>query len=192
MANNIANYKGTVIHIITERLYSRGAPNWNGIGASMVQVYKMVYQLYQKQDVYLEEKRITPDTVTLWQRLKILSGAHLFQRNSSDHSNCFSLDYAGSRFMATPLSSFDSKKIPTFLTKEYSLPTRRILALGRDPFPQVNIYGRQDAHFVMASGGKDDPIAAAKYDSNTRQLVLVDPGQELSSLMRLLSTQRVL
>ncbi|MGA7510991.1 MAG: hypothetical protein WBW72_22140 [Erwinia billingiae] len=191
MTNNIANYKGTGIFIITEHLYSRGAPNWNGIGASMVQVYKMVYQLYQKQDVYLEGNLITPDTVTLWQRLKILSGAHLVQNDASDHQTCFSLDYAGSRFMATPLSSFDSDKIPAFLTKEYSLPTRKILALGSDPFPDVNIYGRKDARFVMASGGKEDPTAAAKYDSNTRQLVLVDPGEELSRLMKLLNTQSV-
>ncbi len=35
MMNNIANYKGTGVFIITERLYSRGVPNWHGIGASM-------------------------------------------------------------------------------------------------------------------------------------------------------------
>ncbi len=105
-----------------------------------------------------------PDSVTLWQRLKILSGAHLVQKDANDPNNIFSLDYAGSRLMATPLSSFNSKKIPAFLTKEYSLPTGRVLALGRDPFPEVNIYGRKDACFAMANGGKDDPTAAAKYD----------------------------
>lgn len=192
MYDNIANYKGTGIFIIVERLYSRGAPNWHGVGASMVQVHKMVYQLYQKQDVYLEGVKVSPDTVTIWQRLKILFGAHLVQRDAADKNTCFSLDYAGSRFMATPLSSIDSKKIPEFLTKEYSLPTGRVLALGRDPFPNVNIYGRPGARFVMARGGKEDPTAAAKYDANTRQMVMVDPGHELSRLMQLLNTQRTL
>lgn len=184
MADNIANYKGTGIFIIVERLYSRGAPNWHGIGASMMQVHRMVYQLYQQQDIFLEGQKITPSTVTLWQRVKILFGADLVQRNSATNSTRFSLDYAGSRFMATPLASIDSKKIPDFLSREYTLPGRNILALGNDPFPNVTIYGRSDAKFVMADGGKGDPTAAAKYDIKTKQLVMVDPGQELPRLMQ--------
>lgn len=93
--NNIESYKGTGIFIIIERIYNRDALNWHGIGASLIQVHKMVYQLYRKQDVYLEGHKITADNISLWQRIKILSGAHLIQHNSVDNDTRFALDYAG-------------------------------------------------------------------------------------------------
>ncbi|WP_017349983.1 hypothetical protein [Pantoea sp. A4] len=190
MTDNIESYKGTGIFIIVERLYNRDAPSWHGVGASMIQVHKMVYQLYRKQDVYFEGEKITPESATLWQRIKILSGAQLVQKNAADNETHFALAYAGSRFRATPLSvaGMDSKNIPGFLTKEYTLPTRKILAYGSDPVPNVNIYGRADASFVMAEGGKGDPTAAAKYDLQTKQIKLVDPVHELPALMRQLAT----
>lgn len=190
MAGSIENYAGTGVFIFVERLYSRDAPNWHGVGASMVQIHKMVYQLYHKQDVYLEGKKIEHDSATVWQRLKILFGADLVQKNAADNSTCFSLDYAGSRFVTTPFSGIDSKKIPDFLTREYTLPGRNVLAFGSDPFPHVSLYGRSDARFVMAEGGKGDPTAAAKYDAKSKQLVMVDPGKELPQLMQRLKTRR--
>lgn len=190
--NNIESYKGTGIFIIIERIYNRDALNWHGIGASLIQVHKMVYQLYRKQDVYLEGHKITADNISLWQRIKILSGAHLIQHNSADNDTRFALDYAGSNFKGTPVNipGLNSKSIPEFLTKEYKLPTGRIMAYGKDPIPNVNLYGRPDIKFVMGSGGKDDPVAAAKYEMSTRQLKPVDPIHELPSLMRELSLLR--
>lgn len=192
MADNIDTYKGTGIFIIVERLYNRDAPNWHGIGASMIQVHKMVYQLYRKQDVLLEGETITPESATWWQRIKILSGAELVQRNAADNDIRFALDYAGSRFNVTPLSlgGLTSKKIPEFLTTEYTLPTRNIMAYGSDPLPNVNLYGRPDTRFIKAGGGRDDPIAAAKYDLRTKQLKLIDPVNQLRTTMRQLASVR--
>ncbi|MBP2168130.1 hypothetical protein J2125_001322 [Erwinia toletana] len=75
-------YKGIGIYVVTERVYNREAPNWHGIGSTMMQVHKMVYQLCKKQDVYMEGEIITPDTTTLWQNLKILFGATLVMKDS--------------------------------------------------------------------------------------------------------------
>ncbi|WP_233598507.1 hypothetical protein [Erwinia sp. 198] len=174
MKTKVTNYKGTGLYIITERLYSRGGPDWHGLGASIVQVHKMVYQLYQRQDIYLEGQKITPDTVTLWQRLKILSGAYLVRRSTANQETCFSLYYAGSRFMATPVSGVSSKK-PAFLTREYKLPGGDVMALGRDPLSDVNIYGRQEARFIMPNSGKDHPVAAAKHDKKPDSLCWSNP-----------------
>lgn len=114
MAGSIENYAGTGVFIFVERLYSRDAPNWHGVGASMVQIHKMVYQLYHKQDVYLEGKKIEPDSATVWQRLKILFGADLVQKNAADNSTCFSLDYAGSRFVIRLSQALIQKKSRIF------------------------------------------------------------------------------
>ena len=194
MADNIDTYKGVGIFIIVERLYSRDSPSWHGIGTALMQVHRMVYQLYRKQDVSLDGERITPESATLWQRIQILSGTQLVQQNSADNVTRFALDYAGSRFMGTPVSigGLKSKKIPDFLTKEYALPTQRIMAYGRDPIPTATLYGRPDAKFVMGSGGKDDPIAAAKYDLKTKQLKLIDPNNELPGMMRQLTSLRAI
>ncbi|CAM3709778.1 hypothetical protein BS639_18380 [Rouxiella silvae] len=190
MADNIPVFKGTGIFIITERIYSRDAPNWHGLGATMLQIHKMVFQLSRKQDSYLDGAKVTSANVTLWQNIRILAGAELLQRDSAGAELEFFMEYSGSRFMATPVSGIDSKKIPSVLTKEYSLPTSEILAFGHDPLPNVNIYGRPDANFMMNDGGKGTPEAAAKYDKKTGQLIMVKPGHELSTLMNKLNKPR--
>ena len=68
--NNIESYKGTGIFIIVERIYNRDALNRHGIGVSLIQVHRMVYQLYRKQDVYIEGQKITEDNISLWKRIK--------------------------------------------------------------------------------------------------------------------------
>ncbi|PIF23735.1 hypothetical protein [Candidatus Pantoea floridensis] len=186
MLNNIDSYKATGIFIIIERIYNRDVPNWHGIGSELVQIYKVVYQLYRKQDLFLDGERITPANASLWDHLKIFAGSELEQQNSKDNETRFALDYAGSEFRTTPLvyPGLNIKSVSTFLTSDHPIPTQRILAFGQDPIPDIKLYGRSDAQFVMANGGKDDPMAAARYDSNSGQLKLLDPIHQLSAVMR--------
>ena len=66
----IGNFTGTGIYIIVERLYDFLSPKWNNIGMSNTQVHRVVYQLYEKADVYLDGQKIDTSTLSLWQRVK--------------------------------------------------------------------------------------------------------------------------
>lgn len=182
---DIDTYKKTGILVFVERLYFRNGPSWHGVGTSSTQVVKCVYQLCVKQDVYLDGEKITPSNATLWQRCKIFFGAQLVQLDSPDKKTSFVLDYVGSTFHATPLGNTGSstKSLPNFLVRDYKLITNRFFAYGKDPIPQISLYGRPDVTFIIDNGGKGDPIAAAKYDLNTKQLKIIEPLHELPSLM---------
>lgn len=183
MNDTIDTYKGTGVFIITERLYNRESPNWHGIGSAMIQVHKMVYQLCKKQDVYLDGELITSSSSGLWNNIKILFGADLVMKDSSKEQLEFVFEYSGSKFIFTPLDGVNSKYIPRALTKDWKLPTERILSYGKDPVPNVSIFGNANAEYFVSNGGKGYPEAAAKYDGNTKQLVMVHPNRELTSLM---------
>jgi len=185
----VGNFTGTGIFIIVERLYDFLSPKWNNIGVSNTQVYRVVYQLYKKIDVYLDGKKIDTSTLSLWQRVKIFSGHPLVKNPSLDNSAVFSQDYSGSIIFTTPLSfpGIHEKILPRFMTENYRIPTGKFFAYGTDPIPHVLLYKRPEARFIKDNGGIGDPICAAKYDSNTKQIKFIDPINELPSLMRALT-----
>lgn len=191
MLDSLPTYKGTGVYILVERIYPRDSiTNWNGIGSTTVQVHKMVYELYQRQNVYLDGEVITPTTISLWQNIKILFGAKLVLENSTNESFEFVLVYSGSKFIMTLIDGISSRYIPGFLKKAWRLPTERILSYGVDPIPGISIYGHKAAEFIVRDGGKGTPEAAAKYDVNTNQLIMVHSEKELPDLMRILKCVR--
>jgi hypothetical protein len=72
----------------------------------------------------------------------------------------YTTDFIGSLVATTPLGNIEHENIPRFLTTEsiHSLP--QAVSYGRDPIPQVLLYGRKDIVF-MDNGGKGTPTAIA-------------------------------
>ncbi|MBT0723361.1 hypothetical protein HH682_02645 [Rosenbergiella sp. S61] len=124
---DIGNVKGTGIYIIVERLYDFMSNTWHNIGMSNTQVHRIIYQLYKKEDIYLDGKRLNGSSISLWQRVKVLLGHPLVTNPSLDNSTIFSQDYAGSIIFFIPFCfpGIKEKILPRFLTHKYRLPTAK-------------------------------------------------------------------
>ncbi len=92
------------------------------------------------------------------------------------------ISYQG--LVRTFLRIIEHENIPRFLTTEsiHSLP--QAVSYGRDPIPQVLLYGRKDIVFFMDNGGKGTPTAIAKYNHNTRDLAIIKDQLEASKTMK--------
>lgn len=87
--NGIENHKKTNIFFIVERLYPRDslAPSVGTVGPSLVQVHRMIYQLTKKQDVFLDGEKVDLSNITLWQRLKSITGGKITTKDSQELSS---------------------------------------------------------------------------------------------------------
>ena len=151
---NIDVARPTGIYFIIERLYSRDGfmPSIGEISPSLTQVHRTVIQLKRKQDMFMDGVKVTPKDITLWQQIKYITGSNVTTKDTD--ALVYTTDFIGSLVATTPLGNIEHESNPRFLTTEsiHSLP--QAVSYGRDPIPQVLLYGRKDIVFFMDNGGK--------------------------------------
>lgn len=181
---NIDVARQTGIYFIIERLYSRDGlmPSVGEISPSLTQVHRTVIQLKRKQDMFMDGVKVIPKDITLWQQIKYITGSKVTTKDTD--ALVYTTDFIGSLVATTPLGNIEHENIPRFLTTEsiHSLP--QAVSYGRDPIPQVLLYGRKDIVFFMDNGGKGTPTAIAKYNHNTRDLAIIKDQLEASKTMK--------
>lgn len=132
--------KPTGIFIIIERLYARDglAPSIGELGPSLTQIHRTVIQLRKKQDMYMDGAKLAPSDISLWQRIKYLTGTVVTTKDTDEL--VYTPEFMGSLLAATPLANVDYKNIPRVLTTEgiYSLP--KAMAFGRDPITHHSFF----------------------------------------------------
>jgi hypothetical protein len=142
----------------------------------------------QKQDVFMDGEKLDLGNITMWQRFKSITGSKLTVKDSSDVKFIYNLDYAGSEFIGVPIQGIkiegNTNYFYKLLTKEYRIPSPKLLRYGSDSLKNIKIYGRSNATFFMDNGGRNAPTAAAKYNKSTGELVLIKSMHELSKIMR--------
>lgn len=181
---NIDIARPTGIYFIIERLYARDGliPSFGEISPSLTQVHRTVIQLKRKQDMYLDGVKITPKDITLWQQVKYITGSKVTTRDTD--ILVYTTDFIGSLIATTPLGNIEHKDIPRFLTTEHVNSLPQAVNFGRDPIPQISLYGRKDVVFFMENGGKGTPTAIAKYNRNMRDLVIIKDQLEAGKMMK--------
>lgn len=181
---NIDIARPTGIYFIIERLYARDGlmPSLGEISPSLTQVHRTVIQLRRKQDIYMGGIKITPKDITLWQQIKYMTGTKVIAKDTNNL--IYTTEFSGSLIAATPLGNIEHKNIPRFLTTEHVHSLPQIINFGRDPIPQTLLYGRKDIAFLMEQGGKGTPTAIAKYNQNTRDIVIIKDELDASKIMK--------
>lgn len=188
--NGIEHYKKTNIFFIVERLYPRDGlvPSIGTLGPSLVQAHRTIYQLTQKQDVFLDDEKVDFSNLTLWQRFKSITGGKITTQDSQEAKFAYVLDYAGSEFAAVPIQGLRLEGNTNYfyktLAKEYKIPTPKLLRYGSDAIKNIKLHGRSNVSFFMDNGGRDAPTAAAKYNKNTGEVSLIKSMSELSKTMQ--------
>ena len=86
------------------------------------------------------------------------------------------VEYAGFTDLLTPIQGMNGI-LPEFLSKTYEFTPPTPYFSGKDPFPQIRLYGNPAISFTAGDGGQDPPTAAAVYIKNTGRLQLFDPKQ---------------
>lgn len=92
---------------------------------------------------------------------------------------------AGYTFHATPIANtwLNAKILPSYLISNYKLLSNNFVVFAKDPIPKISLYECPDVSFIIDNRGKGDPIAAAKYDLNTKHIKIIEPIHKSSSLM---------
>lgn len=157
-------------------------PSLGEISPSLTQVHRTVIQLRRKQDIYMGGIKITPKDITLWQQIKYMAGTKVIAKDTN--TLIYTTEFSGSLIAATPLGNIEHKNIPRFLTTEHVHSLPQIINFGRDPIPQTLLYGRKDIAFLMEQGGKGTPTAIAKYNQNTRDIVIIKDELDASKIMK--------
>ncbi|KAF1852969.1 hypothetical protein Lal_00009150 [Lupinus albus] len=139
-------------------------------------IYFIIERLYSRDGFMPSIGEISPSLT----QIKYITGSKVTTKDTD--ALVYTTDYIGSLAATTPLGNIEHENIPRFLTTEsiHSLP--QAVSYGRDPIPQVLLYGRKDIVFFMDNGGKGTPTAIAKYNRNTRDLAIIKDQLEAISL----------
>ncbi|MGX9277076.1 hypothetical protein [Pantoea ananatis] len=183
---NISLVESTGLYYIIERIYPRDGLipdgfSFGGISPSLVQVYRMVISLSKKQDMYMEGKKINPADITLWQTIKYSFGAPVHTKYTGDL--VYTLAFSGSLASFSLLPDSDVLDIPKNLTKPRTTRFSPTVNYGKDPIPNIILYGNKNVKFTMDNGGIDTPTAMAKYNSNTKETKFITDKTELAKSM---------
>lgn len=140
------------------------------IGPNLCQVFRRVIQVCDMQDMFFEGKQFfgTPST---WQYIQefLRPGKQITTHPTGEQQ--LHLVYAGFLNLLTPLPKIGNL-LPASWTKQYNLGTPPSpFTIGRDPIPNVKLYGNPRADFVMV-GGTPPPIAVGAYNQTLHQLTL--------------------
>ncbi|EMB4325961.1 hypothetical protein RJ492_004408 [Pluralibacter gergoviae] len=181
---NVELARPTGIFFIIERLYSRDGlmPSIGEVGPSLTQIHRTVIQLRRKQEMYMDGVKITPKDITLWQQIKYLTGSKITTKDTE--GLIYHLEFMGSVVATTPIAGFDNTDTPRFLTSEYVMALPDIMSYGKNPIPDVSLYGKSNVSFFMNDGGKGNPTAIAKYNIKTRELVMINDQAQVFSIMK--------
>lgn len=174
----------TGIYFIIERLYSRDGimPSVGEVGPSLNQVHRTIIQLRRKQEIYMDGAQIVPKDISLWQQIKYLTGTKVTTKDTE--VLIYTLEFMGSIMGTTPLPGFENNSIPRFLTSEHIFSLPSIMSYGRDPIPDVLLYGRSNVTFFMDNGGRGNPTAIAKYNKNIKDLAMINDQVQAASIMK--------
>nr|EKW7277453.1 hypothetical protein [Pluralibacter gergoviae] len=126
--------------------------------------------------------KITPKDITLWQQIKYLTGSKITTKDTE--GLIYHLEFMGSVVATTPIAGFDNTDTPRFLTSEYVMALPDIMSYGKNPIPDVSLYGKSNVSFFMNDGGKGNPTAIAKYNIKTRELVMINDQAQVFSIMK--------
>ncbi|WP_130099822.1 hypothetical protein [Siccibacter turicensis] len=175
--------RNTDLYFIVEQLYPRDGllPSLGEIGPSVMQVYRTVYELTVKQDIFLDGERISAGNTTLWQSFKYLAGGKITVTDSPGPQCLYKLAYSGSEVITVPLAGFESDRLSLLSKKSVFTPT--LFNFGHDPVKNISLYGRGGLSFFMEDGGQEAPVAAARYNRRTGELRVITSRSELSKLM---------
>jgi len=185
-------YGETGIFIIKEQIFNKGGlPSIGHFSPSTIQIQRSIYQLRKEQEVFLEGKKVNYDQLGIWEKFKILMGNDLVSRDKLGGKTLFSLEFAGFETRITPLDGAKAP-LPDFLGKSYKVKMPTPYIYGKDPIPEVKLYGRTDISFIMSNGGRATPTAMAKYHKATKNLIMVRTEIEMKSLMLSLNSAREL
>lgn len=174
-------------YVIIEQIHSKaGLPSAAGgiIGPGLCQLYRRVIQVCDVQDIFFDGKNIlgTPST---WQYIQefLQPGKHITTHPTGEKQ--FTKVYAGFKNLLTPLPKIGNL-FPESWTKQYDLGTPPSpFSYGRDPIPNIELYGNPRAEFVMI-GGAPPPVAVGVYNQTRNQITNPTGSDRQRILNRLL------
>ena len=177
----------TGIYFIIERIYPRNNLIPKSLSAGMVspslaQIHRMVISVSGQQDMYMNGVKLDPANTTLWQKIKYAFGTPV--ETKSTGKILYSIVFAGSLASIQLLPDSDLIDMPPSLSKPRIARLPRIINFGRDPVPEILLYGSKSSRFFMDSGGLETPTAIAKYNKRTRELMRIKDKMALGKLMR--------
>ncbi|KVW34170.1 hypothetical protein WK95_26530 [Burkholderia ubonensis] len=175
------------MYLLIEQLHAKsGLPSLaNTIGASNLQIYRTVAQLYETADIYIDNQRVASGEMTMWQMLKGAFGIDVVTRPNG--KTTLVLEYAGFVSNITPLPKIGNL-LPELITKEYTLKVRSPYIFGTDPLPDIQLYRHAKSVFMQRNGGQSPATAMAKYNRRTRELIRLNTISEIDSVLRDLRT----
>lgn len=84
----------------------------------------------------MDGEKVDLSNITLWQRLKSITGGKITTKDSQDVKFAYVLDYAGSEFAAVPIQGLRLEGNTNYFykkfTKEYKISTPKLLHYGSD------------------------------------------------------------
>jgi len=177
----------TGIYFIIERIYPRdglipGKLSIGEISPSLAQIHRMVISVSTEQEMYMNGMKLDPSNISLWQTIKYSFGTPV--ETKSTGKIVYNIAFAGSLVSITLSPDSDMFDIPKGLTKPRVKRLPRTINLGKDPVPEVVLYGRKNIKFFMDNGGLDTPTAIAKYNKKTKELMTIQDKIALKKLMQ--------
>jgi hypothetical protein len=154
------------------------------VGPTLRKVVRHVARTCAVQDIYYDGQRVTGMPSTFQYVMSALGLGDLTTRPNGEQR--LMLAYAGFENLVRLLpQEFHAPPLPEEAFREYTLPRFGPFEYGRDPIPNVRLFGRPDIQFT--SPGGDAPAAAvAIYDGATGQLRPVPPAMRRQALQQLL------
>ncbi|WP_321963535.1 hypothetical protein [Paraburkholderia sp. J7] len=177
----------TGLYLIIEAIIPKlGLPSFaNTIDPSNKQIYRVVLQIYQLSDIDIDGKLVT-DNMSLWDSAKGALGIGVTTRPNGESK--LVLDYAGYPKVLQTLPEI-GHLVPSALTNEHASHAFSLYTLGVDPLPSVTLYANPRVVFLATNGGRSVPTAMAKYNSTTRELVMLDTVAQIEQTKRELASQ---
>lgn len=188
VTSNIRYGTPTGLYLIIEQVHAKpGMPSFgNTIGPSITQIYRVVLQIHDLHDTYLDGKPVTGRSLSPWQLVKGSLGIGISTRPNGARS--VKLEYAGFTNLVQPLPALGDL-ISETLTKQRAFASRSPYIFGVDPLPAVMLHGNTRAVFLQRDGGLSPSTAIAKYNSTTRELVLLNTIEQVDRTLRELNAK---
>ena len=168
-------------YVIVERVYV--VFTTARIGPTMRKVVRHVARTCDVQDVYYDGQRLS-SMPNGWQLLMdALRLATISTRPTGEQR--LMLAYAGFDNLVTPLPpDLQIPHVPEAVFREHRLPNIGQMTYGRDPIPDVRLFGNPRVPFV-SPGGDEPPMAMAVYYGGQRRLEPVPRAEQTQLLQRL-------
>ncbi|VEB96046.1 Uncharacterised protein [Cedecea lapagei] len=184
-------FKGTGLFFIQEKIFNKsGLPTFaNTIGPTSIQVVKSVFELIEEYDSFYKGKLIDFEKISLWDQFKVMFGVDVSEIKKKNGKLAFSQVYCGFRTLVKPIDGFD-EHLPKSLTKQRNISIPTPYTFGKDPVPNVSLYGNIAANFYISDGGTGVPSAFAKYNSKTKEVRHVASEREFIDTMNGLTIRK--